>query len=171
MCRRAGIQGYQELTAGPTERGMAHTTTPVLATTSRQLQARFVPAVGLRALNHSRAALQASADDTSVDLFDFVIVNPDPTSVSHPTRGAPILKRLPKGVRPWGFVTVLHRLIQNVVRDLQPTRITGGDSSSLRQHAFARPQPGGVRAEIRLPSSSVRSWPFDSGASRPRPYP
>ena len=121
----------------------------------------FVPAVS--GPTTTRAAFQASADDTSVDLFDSSSSTPTPTpSVSHPTRGAPILKRLPKGVRLRAS-TVLQRLIQNVVRDPQNAD-HWGRLFSFTPACFARPSRGGKSRNLTsLVKRQIEA--FDSGAS------
>ena len=96
-------------------------------------------------------ASQASADDTSADVFD---TSSAPTpSVGHPTRGAPILKRLPKGVRP-SASTALQHLLQIVVRDPQ-TSDHWGRLFSFAPACFGRPGRGGKSRNL-TSSSSVR---------------
>ena len=87
----------------------------------------------------STRASQASADDTSADLFDSAASAPTPP-VGHPTRGTPILKRLPKGVRS----SPIDRSATSC-----PGRRAGsqnsdnwGDCSALRQHASLVPVGG-----------------------------
>ena len=96
-----------------------------------------------------------------MDLFDSSSSTPTP-SVSHPTCGAPLLKRLPKGVRP-GALSVLHRLIQNVVRDPQNADHRGR-LFSFAPACFARRSRGGKSRNLTsLVKRQIEA--FDSGAS------
>jgi hypothetical protein len=114
----------------------------------------FVPAVSG---STTTQASQASANDTSADLFD---TSSAPTpSVGHLTRGAPILKRLPKGVRP-SASTVLQHLIQTVVLDPQ-TSDHWGRLFSFTPACFVRPgQDGKSRNLTSLVKCQIEA--FDS---------
>ena len=125
---------------------MVHTTTPVLATQPlASTKAHSVPAAS--GTTTTRAS-QVPADDTSADLFDTSSQAPT-SSVGHTLpRGAPILKRLPKGVRP-SASTALQHLLQTVVQDPQTS---GSLGEAVQLHAVAclgRPGHGeGARAAI-----------------------
>ena len=111
MCRRTGISVVKS--TGLLRRHSPHDN-PCTGHNLSPVPGSFMPAAS-RPIT-TRSTIQTSADDTSADLF-YTSSAPAP-SVSHPIRGAPILKRLPKGLRP-SASTVLQRLVQNVVRDPQ----------------------------------------------------
>ena len=119
----------------------------------------FVPAVS--GPTTTRAS-QVSANDTSADLFDSSLSLAPTPSVGHPTRGAPILKRLPKGVRS-SASTVLQHLIQTVVRDPQ-TPVHWERLFSFAPACFGRPGRGGKSRNLTsLVKRQIEA--FDSGAS------
>ena len=156
MCRRAGIKVVKS--SGLLRRHGPHDN-PCTGHNLSPVPGSFVPAAS--GTTTTQAALQATADDTSVDLFDSSSSAPT-LSVGHPTRGAPILKRLPKGVRP-GASTVLQRLIQNVVRDPQNADYWER-LFSFAPACFARPGRGGKSRNLTsLVKRQIEA--FDSGAS------
>ena len=105
--------------------------------------------------NHSGQLFKRTPNDTSADLFDSVIVKPDPVS-KPPCPGVGPILGATRGVHQ-GASTVLQRLIQNVVRDPQNAD-HWGRLFSFAPACFARPSRS-VEAQIRLLSSSVRSRP------------
>ena len=154
VCRRAGIKVIKS--SGLLRRHGPHDN-PCTGHNLSPVTGSFVPAASG---STTTQASQASANDTSADLFD---TSSAPTpSVGHPTRGAPILKRLPKGVRP-SASTVLQHLIQTVVRDPQ-TSDHWGRLFSFAPACFVRPGRGGKSRNLTsLVKRQIEA--FDSGAS------
>ena len=94
--------------------------------------------VALTVVTSSAAVAAPSLNDTSTDLFSDTSSTPP---ISHPVIQGPILKRLPKGVRP-DACRVLQQLIESVISDMN-NREHWIRLFSYAPSCFSRPGRGG----------------------------